>query len=208
MGLGGQLALEHSQLLVFGTDFGDPLFLSISSSPPGAVFEILAVTILAVDGYPARTRRDVTTCRNIADKVLALAGLVTSEFLVTGLRILAMGERVVVAGSSLGKAKTLSHIGVVIFSLLTRYFGVDSSGTFAESGVFVCGSGVGSHLSRGTCPVSMLVSDLNFPTSPEPPRSQPLVERVKHHKQELLPGPSAQARPQRWFSFWPPCSPA
>ena len=103
---------------------------------------------------------------------------------------LAMGERVVVAGSSLGKGKTLSHIGVVIFTLLTRYFGVDSSGTFGESGVFVCRSGVGSHLSRGTCPVSMLVSHLNLRTSPEPPRGQPLVERVKHQVQELLHCPA------------------
>lgn len=127
---------------------------------PGTVFKILALAIFAVaaltdavDGYLARSLREVTTFGKladpIADKVLVAAALVSfvefgelraipvivilaREFLVTGLRIFAMAEGVVISASSLGKLKTISHVGLVLFILATRYFGIGVWGELAK----------------------------------------------------------------------------
>ncbi|MBC7318448.1 CDP-diacylglycerol--glycerol-3-phosphate 3-phosphatidyltransferase [Candidatus Bipolaricaulota bacterium] len=136
-----------------------PLFL-VFLFLPGTVFKILALAIFtvaaltdAVDGYLARSLREVTTFGKladpIADKVLVAAALVSfvefgelralpvivilaREFLVTGLRIFALAEGVVIAASPLGKLKTISHVGLVIFILATRYFGVGEWGELAK----------------------------------------------------------------------------
>ncbi len=122
----------------------------------GAVFKILAIVLFAlaaasdvVDGYLARTMRQISAfgvfADPIADKLLVTAALVSfvqlgdltavpvvvilaREFLVTGLRLLAVGEGVVISASYLGKAKTLSHTGLVMFILAVRYFGVGAWG--------------------------------------------------------------------------------
>lgn len=132
-----------------------PLFMYFLFTP-GTVFKILAIAIFAlaaisdaVDGYLARSLRQVTPfgvlADPIADKLLITAALVSfvqlgeltavpvvvilaREFLVTGLRILAIAEGMVIAASSLGKLKTISHIGLVLFILATRYFGMGSAG--------------------------------------------------------------------------------
>ncbi|MCS7240607.1 MAG: CDP-diacylglycerol--glycerol-3-phosphate 3-phosphatidyltransferase [Candidatus Bipolaricaulota bacterium] len=138
-----------------------PLFL-VFLFMPGTVFKILALAIFAVaaltdavDGYLARSLREVTTFGKladpIADKVLVAAALVSfvefgelraipvivilaREFLVTGLRIFAIAEGVVVPASSLGKLKTISHVGLVLFILATRYFGIGEWGELAKQG--------------------------------------------------------------------------
>jgi len=118
----------------------------------GTVFKILAIILFAlaaasdvVDGYLARSLRQETPfgvfADPIADKLLVTAALVSfvelgelsavpvvvilaREFLVTGLRLLAVGEHVVISASSLGKLKTTSYTGLVMFILVVRYFGV------------------------------------------------------------------------------------
>ncbi|MGC9530591.1 MAG: CDP-diacylglycerol--glycerol-3-phosphate 3-phosphatidyltransferase [Candidatus Bipolaricaulaceae bacterium] len=138
-----------------------PLFMYFLFAE-GTVFKILALAIFAlaaasdaVDGYLARSLKQVTPFGQfadpIADKILVAAALVSfvqlgeltavpvvvilaREFLVTGLRILAVAEQVVIPASTLGKAKTLSHIGLVLFILATRYFGMGSLGEVFRDG--------------------------------------------------------------------------
>lgn len=127
-----------------------PLFMFFLYAE-GTVFKILALAIFAlaaisdaVDGYLARALRQETRfgvfADPIADKLLVTAAFVSfvelreltappvvailaREFLVTGLRILAIAEGVTIRASILGKLKTLSHIGLVLFILSARYFG-------------------------------------------------------------------------------------
>ncbi len=132
-----------------------PLFMYFLFAP-GKLFKILAIAIFslaalsdAVDGYIARALKQITPFGKfadpIADKLLITAALVSfvqleeltatpvvvivaREFLVTGLRIMAVAEGRVIAASPLGKLKTLSHIGLVLFILATRYFGMGPAG--------------------------------------------------------------------------------
>lgn len=118
----------------------------------GTVFKILALAVFAlaalsdaVDGYLARALRQETAfgvfADPIADKLLVTAAFVSfvelgelrawpvvtilaREFLVTGLRVLAVSDGLVIRASALGKLKTLSHIGLVLFILATRHFGL------------------------------------------------------------------------------------
>ncbi|QAA76967.1 MAG: CDP-diacylglycerol--glycerol-3-phosphate 3-phosphatidyltransferase [Candidatus Bipolaricaulis sibiricus] len=128
-----------------------PLFMFFLYAE-GTAFKILALAIFAlaaisdaVDGYLARALRQETRfgvfADPIADKLLVTAAFVSlvelreltappvvailaREFLVTGLRVLAIGEGITIRASILGKLKTLSHIGLVLFILSTRYFGL------------------------------------------------------------------------------------
>ncbi len=120
------------------------------------VFEVLALGIFslaaftdAVDGYIARSRRQTTRFGQfmdpVADKILVMSALVplvgfgdlpavpvivilAREFLVTGLRILAVGEGMVIPASHLGKAKTVSQVALVLVVLGERYFGLGPGG--------------------------------------------------------------------------------
>jgi len=105
-----------------------------------AVFTVLAATD-AVDGYVARSRNQVTTFGKfidpLADKLLvtaALVGLVQigslpgwvaiviigRELIVSGLRMVAVAEGVVIAASRWGKVKTVFQIiALVAFILKT-----------------------------------------------------------------------------------------
>jgi CDP-diacylglycerol--glycerol-3-phosphate 3-phosphatidyltransferase len=106
----------------------------------GIVFIAAALTDTA-DGYIARKKGIVTNLGNfidpMADKILVTAALValvelqrlpswivvvivSREFIVTGLRMLAAAEGVVIAASGGGKAKTVSQIvaiSLMIFNL-------------------------------------------------------------------------------------------
>jgi CDP-diacylglycerol--glycerol-3-phosphate 3-phosphatidyltransferase len=113
-----------------------------------AIFAIAALTD-AVDGYLARSRAETTAVGMfrdpIADKILVMAALVSfvelgelpavpvivilaREFLVTGLRILAVGQGISIPASSLGKLKTISHVALVLVILIGRHFGLGPSG--------------------------------------------------------------------------------
>ena len=104
-----------------------------------ALFIIIAATD-ALDGYLARSRNEVTTFGKfldpIADKLLVTAALValvelgtlpawiaiviiSREFIVSGLRMVAIAEGLVIAASNYGKLKTVFQmIAIVAFILL------------------------------------------------------------------------------------------
>jgi nicotinamide-nucleotide amidase len=103
-----------------------------------AVFTVLAATD-AVDGYVARSRNEVTTFGKfidpLADKLLvtaALVGLVQlgnlpgwvaiviigRELIVSGLRMVAVAEGVVIAASQWGKVKTVFQIIALVAFIL------------------------------------------------------------------------------------------
>ena len=112
---------------------------------PYGVFWAAAVFILAaatdgLDGYLARSRNEVTKLGilldPLADKLLISAALVSlvqlgrisawvamliigREFAVTGLRLIAAGEGLVIPASKLGKLKTISQIVAVVAVLIS-----------------------------------------------------------------------------------------
>lgn len=102
------------------------------------VFTLAALTD-GLDGYIARKKKLVTNLGKfmdpLADKLLVTAALislvemgrisswmatiiVSREFAVTGLRIIAASQGVVIAASSLGKYKTVSQIIAILAALL------------------------------------------------------------------------------------------
>lgn len=112
--------------------------LSWSKTAALFVFAIAAITDF-LDGYIARKHNLVTNFGKLmdplADKVLMCAGFVlltrlelipawivvvilSREFMVTGLRLLASAEGVVLAAENLGKYKTIFQIVTVIYFLL------------------------------------------------------------------------------------------
>lgn len=103
-----------------------------------AVFGVLAATD-GVDGYLARSRNEVTTFGKfldpLADKLLVTAALlalvemnvlpawiamviVSREFIVSGLRMVASAEGTVIAASSYGKLKTVLQIVAIILFIV------------------------------------------------------------------------------------------
>lgn len=120
----------------FGNVFGQP----VGDVLAGLVFLLAALTDTA-DGYIARKKGIVTNLGKfidpLADKILVTAALialvelhrlsawivvviVAREFIVTGLRMVAAAEGIVIAASKGGKAKTVSQIvaiGLLIFNL-------------------------------------------------------------------------------------------
>ncbi len=103
---------------------------------------ILAASTDGVDGYIARKRKMVTTLGKfldpIADKLLVTAALIalvqrndvtgwaamliiSREFIVTGLRLVAVGEGIVIAASYLGKIKTVTQIVAIAATLLKNF---------------------------------------------------------------------------------------
>ena len=123
------------------------MYLLLLEKPVGTILAIvlfvLAAASDAVDGYLARSMKQTTVFGKFADPIadkLLIAGalisfvqlgelsaavtmvIISREFLVTGLRIMAIAEGKVIAASPLGKLKTLSHIGLVLVILIGRYF--------------------------------------------------------------------------------------
>jgi len=123
------------------------MFLILRDSPVtrivAMVLFLLAAISDAVDGYIARSLNQTSLFGKfadpIADKLLIAAALiafvqlgemsswpvmviVAREFLVTGLRILAISEGQAIGASILGKAKTFSHVALVLAILIDRSF--------------------------------------------------------------------------------------
>ena len=117
------------------------------------VLFFVAAATDAVDGYLARTFQQTSVFGKfadpIADKLLVVGALVcllqlgelnavwvmiiiAREFLVTGLRILAMSEGQVIPASLLGKMKTVAQVALVVAMLLGRAFSVGSWIVIAE----------------------------------------------------------------------------
>ena len=103
---------------------------------------IIASSTDAVDGYIARKRQLVTNFGKfldpIADKLLVTAALmalvqsgdvngwvamliIAREFIVTGLRLVAAGEGIVIAASKLGKLKTVMQDIAIVATLLNNF---------------------------------------------------------------------------------------
>jgi CDP-diacylglycerol--glycerol-3-phosphate 3-phosphatidyltransferase len=103
---------------------------------------IIASSTDAVDGYIARKRQLVTRFGKfldpIADKLLVTAALlalvqtgdvngwaamliIAREFIVTGLRLVAAGEGIVIAASNLGKLKTVFQDIAIVLTLLNNF---------------------------------------------------------------------------------------
>lgn len=103
---------------------------------------IIAASTDGVDGYIARKRKLVTNFGKfldpIADKLLITAALLAlvqrgdisswaaifiigREFIITGFRLIAVGEGVVIAASKLGKIKTVLQIIAIVLALLDNY---------------------------------------------------------------------------------------
>jgi CDP-diacylglycerol--glycerol-3-phosphate 3-phosphatidyltransferase len=116
------------------------LVVALTSEVPGgsaiaaAVFAAAAITD-GLDGYIARSRQSITTFGKVmdpvADKLLIAAALISlvsldrlapwvamviiaREFAVSGLRIAAGQQGVVIPASMLGKAKTIVQVGAVL----------------------------------------------------------------------------------------------
>lgn len=112
----------------------------LSASIAAGIFVIAALTD-TLDGYFARSRNAVTVLGQfldpLADKLLISAALISllslgrisawiammiiaREFAVTGLRLVAAAERVVIPASPLGKIKTVSQVIAVIALILPQ----------------------------------------------------------------------------------------
>ncbi len=117
------------------------LIINYGNYIAAAIF-VLAASTDAIDGYIARKRKLVTKFGKlidpVADKLLVSAALLASiergeisswiaiiiigrELIVTGLRLVAAGEGIVIAASKWGKAKTITQI-IAITALLIRNF--------------------------------------------------------------------------------------
>ena len=105
------------------------------------VFSFAAITD-SLDGYIARTRNQITVFGKfadpLADKLLISAALlvfvelgdlsswmafiiIAREFIITGFRVLAAAEGVVIAASWWGKIKTITQIVAIVATLLNNF---------------------------------------------------------------------------------------
>jgi CDP-diacylglycerol--glycerol-3-phosphate 3-phosphatidyltransferase len=113
--------------------------MGVSSQVLGAAIFALASLTDWLDGYIARRRKQVTTLGQlldpIADKLLTAAAFISlvqmgaapawmvaviigREFAVTGLRSIAYSRGVVIASSSMGKAKMTSQVVAILLLIL------------------------------------------------------------------------------------------
>lgn len=125
----GQLVVMNEFILNYGNYIAAGLF-------------ILAASTDGVDGYIARKRKQVTNFGKfldpIADKLLITAALIAlvqrneltgwaamiiigREFIVTGLRLIAVSEGIVISASNLGKIKTVLQMVAIVASLIKNY---------------------------------------------------------------------------------------
>lgn len=134
--------------ITFTRIFIIPLFiLSLLGDFPysqyvAAFIFILAASTDSMDGYIARKRNEITNLGKfldpLADKLLITSALValvemgrissvvaiiiiSREFIVTGFRVIAASEGVVIAASWLGKIKTIAQIVSIVAILLDNF---------------------------------------------------------------------------------------
>ncbi|MGI6777743.1 MAG: CDP-diacylglycerol--glycerol-3-phosphate 3-phosphatidyltransferase [Acetivibrionales bacterium] len=118
-------------------------FLTNYGNYIAAAIFVIAASTDGVDGYIARKRKLVTVFGKfldpIADKLLVVAALIAlvernevsgwaaliiiaRELIVTGLRLIAAGEGVIIAASRWGKLKTLTQIIAIVAVLLNNLY--------------------------------------------------------------------------------------
>lgn len=153
-----------------------PVFEELQPWVAAAVFIVISATD-AIDGYLARSRDEVTDFGKfldpLADKILvcaALLGLVelqvlpswialiilAREFIVSGLRMLAAAQGLVVAASWYGKVKTCSQIVAIVA------FIIKDSVLLVSSGAFATGFGVFAWLAMLFAVVMTIVSMVDY----------------------------------------------
>lgn len=124
------------------------IFLAVKDISPWGMLIATFVFIVAsltdkLDGYIARSRNQITRFGKLmdplADKLLVTAALISlvefhiiptwvamliiaREYAVTGLRLIAAGDGIVIAASAWGKAKTATQIIAILFALLKLIF--------------------------------------------------------------------------------------
>ena len=117
-------------------------FITYYGGYVAAFIFVFASSTDAFDGYLARKRQQVTRFGKfldpIADKLLVTAALIalvhngllngwvamliiSREFIVTGLRLVAAGEGIVISASKLGKAKTIIQDIAITAALLNNF---------------------------------------------------------------------------------------
>jgi CDP-diacylglycerol---glycerol-3-phosphate 3-phosphatidyltransferase len=136
------------------------MYLILSDSYLGRILAVilffLAAVSDAVDGYIARSFKQSTVFGQFADPIadkLLISGalislveleelsaavvmtLIAREFLVTGLRIVAIHERLVIPASVLGKLKTISHVILILLILAMRTFALNGGWELARSSI-------------------------------------------------------------------------
>lgn len=105
------------------------------------IFIVAAITD-SIDGYIARSRNQVTNFGKfmdpIADKLLVVAALlclvergsvsswiamiiISREFIVSGIRLVAAAEGIVIAASKLGKFKTITQVVAIVVILINNF---------------------------------------------------------------------------------------
>ena len=120
------------------------------------VLFFLAAVSDAVDGYIARSLNQTSIFGKFADPIadkLLVAGalialvqlgelsawpvmvIIAREFLVTGLRILAISYGEAIGARFLGKAKTISHVGLVLVLLIDHSFALGVGGDIAKTAI-------------------------------------------------------------------------
>lgn len=134
-----------------------PLFIVVILLPVpyrefwAALLFVFAASTDGLDGYLARKNKTVTTFGKfldpLADKLLVSAALITlawlqqigplevfiiisREFAVTGLRVIAAAEGKIIAASKLGKAKTL--IQIIAITALTVNLGMQTGSSWVH----------------------------------------------------------------------------
>lgn len=141
------------------------LFFLLTDSIPSPYNEVIACIIFIIaastdglDGYIARKRKQVTNFGKfmdpLADKLLVTAALISlvgmnkldswmaiviiaREFIVTGLRLVAASEGLVIAASIWGKIKTVSQIIAIVAILLDNLLTVKLGLFFVISGIVI-----------------------------------------------------------------------
>ncbi len=142
-----------------------PLFILVATTDPllgAAIFAIASVTDL-LDGYLARKQKQITKLGilldPLADKLLVISALIMlvdmgivpawiaiiiilREFLVTGLRIVAISRNIMIPAESGGKIKTTAQLSSILILLIDRTsIGIDlySSGIILLSLAMIIG---------------------------------------------------------------------
>jgi CDP-diacylglycerol---glycerol-3-phosphate 3-phosphatidyltransferase len=134
------------------------MYLILSESFIGRILAVvlffLAAVSDAVDGYIARSFKQTSVFGQFADPIadkLLISGalialvqlgeltaavvmaLIAREFLVTGLRIVAIHEGQIISASILGKLKTISHVVLVLIILAARTFSFGPAGDIVKT---------------------------------------------------------------------------
>ena len=110
--LDGYLARKNNQVTTFGK-FLDPI--------ADKILVLTALIFLFIFPYWGKTELEEIKIVNLAVIFSGVLIIILREFLVTGVRLLAVDSGVVIAASKLGKIKTVSTMVAIIFMLFNGF---------------------------------------------------------------------------------------